>query len=166
MFIEKIYNEAMLEGRCRYILVDDFDKETALKFMDFLAEDILGRKLSNEDKELIYSYVGGKIVDIILVIEELRIKELKTILEELLTEKTNKLMYLLYDIKEEDENFYNKIMNALKLFKNSYEVVYCQISKRIVEFLVKKNILFLNPQKGTLKPQSYLIWKAIKRLLK
>ncbi|XRO76283.1 ATP-binding protein [Methanocaldococcus sp. 10A] len=165
LFIEKIYNEAMLEGRCRYILIDDFDKDIALKFIDFLAEDILnGKQLSDDDKELIYSYVGGKIVDIILVIEELRIKELKTILEELLTEKINKLMYLLYDVKEEDEEFYNKITEALKLFKNNYEVKYNQIPKRVIEFLVKKNILFLNPQKGTLKPQSYLIWNAIKRL--
>ncbi|MEO2117911.1 MAG: hypothetical protein ABGW92_05885, partial [Methanocaldococcus sp.] len=28
-----------------------------------------------------------------------------------------------------------------------------------------KNILFLNPQKGILKPQSYLVWNAIKEIL-
>ncbi|MEO2117587.1 MAG: ATP-binding protein, partial [Methanocaldococcus sp.] len=39
------------------------------------------------------------------------------------------------------------------------------IPKKIREFLVKRNILFLNPQKGILKPQSYLIWNAIKRTL-
>ncbi|CAB3289137.1 protein of unknown function [Methanocaldococcus lauensis] len=27
LFIEKVYNEAMLDGRAKYILVDDFDKE-------------------------------------------------------------------------------------------------------------------------------------------
>ncbi|WP_231963810.1 ATP-binding protein [Thermococcus chitonophagus] len=30
LFIEKVYNEAMLQGRADYLLVDDFDKETAL----------------------------------------------------------------------------------------------------------------------------------------
>ncbi|AAB98832.1 hypothetical protein MJ_0820 [Methanocaldococcus jannaschii DSM 2661] len=40
--------------------MDDFDKETAIKFMDFLAEEILNKKLSEDEKELIYSYVGGK----------------------------------------------------------------------------------------------------------
>jgi AAA+ ATPase superfamily predicted ATPase len=36
-----------------YILVDDFDKENALKFMDFLAKEVLNKKLSDKDKELI-----------------------------------------------------------------------------------------------------------------
>ncbi|WP_456419965.1 ATP-binding protein, partial [Methanocaldococcus infernus] len=55
LFIEKVYSEAMLEDRVDYILVDDFDKETALRFMDFLAKEILGKELSTEEKELIYS---------------------------------------------------------------------------------------------------------------
>jgi AAA+ ATPase superfamily predicted ATPase len=59
LFIERVYSEAMLEDRADYILVNDFDKETAMKFMDFLAKE-RDIKLSNEDKELIYSYIGGK----------------------------------------------------------------------------------------------------------
>jgi AAA+ ATPase superfamily predicted ATPase len=165
LFIEKVYNEAMLEGRCKYIFIDDFDRETALKFMDFLAEDILNKKLSDNEKELIYNYVGGKVSDIILVIEDLRIKKLEVILNDLLTEKTSKLMYLLDDVKEKDKELYNKIINALKSFKNNYEIKYNQIPKNILEFLVKKNVLFLNPQKGVVKPQSHLIWNAVKRLL-
>ena len=34
LFIEKIYSDAMLEGRCDYLLVDDFDYEETI----FLAE--------------------------------------------------------------------------------------------------------------------------------
>ena len=164
LFIEKVYNEAMLEGRCKYLLVDDFDKETSLKFIDFLAEenDI---KLSNEDKELIYSYVGGKPMDIKYVIEECKFKDLKEILKTMLKDETQKLKYFLEDVNEEDKELYKNITNALKIFKDNYEVEDITIPKKIREFLVKKNILFLNPQNGTLKPQSFLVWNAIKRLL-
>ena len=58
LFIEYVYNTGELKDRADYILVDDFDKETALRFIDFLANEY-NVKLSNEDKELIYSYVGG-----------------------------------------------------------------------------------------------------------
>jgi len=47
LFIENVYNEAMLQGRCKYILVDDFDHETT---MDFL-EDY---KFSKKEKEVVW----------------------------------------------------------------------------------------------------------------
>ena len=174
LFIERVYNEAMLYGRCKYILVDDFDKETAIKFMDFLAieENI---NLTHEDKELIYSYVGGKPKDIKYVIEESKFKDLREVLDFMLNDEIFKLdMFLevldyskpkieignkVIEIKKED------IIKALKLFKESYEVNKKEIPVPVYVYLVKKNILFLNPQKGILKPQSYLVWNAIKGLL-
>jgi len=165
LFIEQVYNEAMLEDRADYILVDDFDKENALKFMDFLSEEILNKKLSDDEKELIYSYVGGKPVLIIKVIDKMRYKSLDMILNFMLKDAIQKLKYFLEDIKEKDEKLYNKIVDALNIFKENYEVEDITIPKKIREFLVKRNILFLNPIEGTLKPQSYLVWNAIKRLL-
>ncbi|ACX72177.1 ATPase [Methanocaldococcus vulcanius M7] len=89
LFIEYVYNAGELEDRADYILVDDFDKETALKFMDFLAEEILGKKLSDEDKEIIYSYVGGKPILIINVMGKLKHKNLKEILDLMLKEEVS-----------------------------------------------------------------------------
>jgi len=63
------------------------------------------------------------------------------------------------EIKKED------IINALKLFKDNYEISDDNISESVYIYLVKRNILFLNPIEGTLRPQSFLIWNAIKRLL-
>jgi len=164
LFIEYVYNTGELEGRAKYLLVDDFDRETALKFMDFLAVEN-NINLTNEDKELIYSYVGGKAKDIKYVVEESSIRNLKEVLKEMLRDEIQKLKYFLEDVEEEDEELYKKVVDALRLFKEAYEVEDIKIPKKIREFLVKKNILFLNPQKGTLKPQSYLVWNAIKRLL-
>ncbi|EHP88525.1 ATP-binding protein [Methanotorris formicicus] len=165
LFIEQVYNEAMLDGRAKYLLVDDFNKETALKFIDFLSEEILNKKLSDNEKELIYSYVGGKPIDIIYIIQKLKNKDLKEILDEMLRDEIQKLKYFLEDVKEENEEFYNKVVDALKIFKETYEVEDIRIPKKVREFLVKKNILFLNPQKGTLKSQSYLVWNAIKKVI-
>ena len=175
LFIERVYSEAMLENRVGYILIDDFDKENALKFMDFLAKEILNKELSDEDKELIYSYVGGKPILIETVIDRLRYETLEDILEFMLKDTTQKLKYFLKDldyikpkvkvgnevieVKKED------IIEALKLFKDNYEISDDEIPEPVYIYLVKRNILFLNPIEGTLKPQSYLVWKAIKRLL-
>ncbi|AEF95789.1 ATP-binding protein [Methanotorris igneus] len=175
LFIERVYNEAVLNGRAKYLLVDDFDKETAMKFMDFLSERILNKKLSNEEKELIYSYVGGKPKDIIYVIKRLRVENLKEILDYLLNDAKQKLDMLLevldystpkvvvgdkeVEVKKED------IINALRLFKEKYMINKKEIPTPVYMYLVKKNILFLNPVEGTLRPQSFLIWNGIKRLI-
>ncbi len=175
LFIERVYNEAMLENRASYILVDDFDKETSLKFMDFLSEEILNKKLSDEDKELIYSYVGGKPILIETVINSLRYENLEDILESMLNDEISKLdMFLeildyskpkvevgdeIIELKKED------IIKALKLFKDNYEISKKEIPTPVYIYLVKRNILFLNPQKRILKPQSFLVWNAIKKLL-
>ena len=63
------------------------------------------------------------------------------------------------EIKKED------IIEALKLFKENYKIDKKDIPVPVYVYLVKRNILFLNPIEGTLKPQSYLVWNAIKKLL-
>ncbi|XRO77791.1 ATP-binding protein [Methanocaldococcus sp. 10A] len=175
LFIEKIYNEAMLDGRAKYVLVDDFSKDKALKYMDFLAKEILNKTLSTEEKELIYSYVGGKPLDIYNVIDEMRYKELEEILETMVQDEVSRLEMFLEDldyitpkveirnktieVKKED------IIKALKMFKDSYTIHRRELPSSVYVYLVKENILFLNPMNGTLKPQSYLVWNAIKRVL-
>ncbi|EHP85545.1 hypothetical protein MetfoDRAFT_1313 [Methanotorris formicicus Mc-S-70] len=116
-------------------------------------------------KSLFYSYVGGKPILIIKVIDKLRYEKLDVILKFMLKDAIQKLKYFLENVKEEDEELYNKIVDVLKLFKETYEIEDISINKKIREFLVKKNILFLNPVEGILKPQSFLVWKAIKRVI-
>jgi AAA+ ATPase superfamily predicted ATPase len=90
----------MLDGRVDYILVDDFDKETALKFMDFLAKEVLNKELSEDDKELIYSYVGGKPKLIIRVINKLDRMGLREVLDNMLKDAIKPKVVIGEDIIE------------------------------------------------------------------
>lgn len=174
LFAEYVYNTGELEGRAKHLLVDDFDKETAIAFMGFLAKEN-GVALSDSDKEKIYSYVGGKPKDIAYVVEESSFKDLKEVLGFLLNDEIQKLDakfeimdYLkpkvkigenIVEIEKED------ILKSLSLFKDKYTISKKEIPTLVYIYLIKENILFLNPQEGTLKPQSFLIWNAIKKVV-
>ncbi|XRO76374.1 ATP-binding protein [Methanocaldococcus sp. 10A] len=167
LFIEYVYNAGELEGRADYILIDDFSKDKALKYMDFLAKEILNKELSIEEKEKIYSYVGGKPVLNYKVIDKMRYEKLEYILNKMLKIESSKLKKLLIRIKNgkyEGIN-YNKVINALSLFKKKYVIDEYKIDEDTKEFLVTMNILFLNPIEEILRPQSYLVWNAIKRVI-
>jgi AAA+ ATPase superfamily predicted ATPase len=53
LFIERVYSEAMLHGRCRYLLVDDFDEGTTMAFLE-------NNGFSDAEKERAWEYCGGK----------------------------------------------------------------------------------------------------------
>jgi AAA+ ATPase superfamily predicted ATPase len=53
LFLEQVYSEAMLEGRCRYLLVDDFDYETTATFLG-------GHGFTDDENALAWEYCGGK----------------------------------------------------------------------------------------------------------
>ena len=174
LFAEYVYNTGELKDRADYILVDDFDKETAMKFMDFLAKEN-NIKFSNEQKEQIYFTVGGKPKLITKVVSKLYDKNLNEVLEGLLNDEIQKLDMKfeimdyskpkvkigenIVEIEKED------VFKSLNLFKDRYEISKKEIPTSIYVYLIKENILFLDPRKGTLKPQSFLVWNAIKKLI-
>ena len=53
LFIEQVYSEAMLQGRSRHLLVDDFSEETTMNFLDEYG-------LTDMEKEVAWGYCGGK----------------------------------------------------------------------------------------------------------
>ena len=174
LFAEYVYNTGELEGRAKHLLVDDFNKETSFKYMDFLAKEN-NIALSEENKEKIQSYVGGKPKDIKYVIEEYYIRDLDETLELMLNNAIQKLEMFLdmlnyskpkIDIENETIEIYKEdIIEILKLFKENYVINKKYLPIPTYIYLIKKNILFLNPQNGTLKPQSFLIWNAIKKVV-
>ena len=61
LFIEDIYSNARLEGRAKYILVDDLPKDEAFKLYDGFGFN---------DKELVWDWIGGKVGDMVRLYEE------------------------------------------------------------------------------------------------
>ncbi len=72
----------------------------------------------------------------------------------------------LFRLKEENKKLYEEIKNVFKLFESNYIVNEYLIKESIKNFLVKENILFLDPLHELLKPQSQLTWQSIKKALK
>ena len=96
----------------------------------------------------------------------MKTKPLNEVLSYLLQDEKQKIKYFLEDIEEKDINLYKKVIDVFKLFQDKLEIPDSLVKKSLKEFLVNKNILFLNPVKGVLKPQSRLTWHAINKALK
>ncbi len=110
--------------------------------------------------------MGGKPVYLISIINDLKIKSLDETLNYLLQDEKQKIKYFLEDVEERDMELYKKVINVFKLFQDKEKIPDSLVKKSLKEFLVSKNILFLDPIKGILKPQSRLTYHAINRALK
>ncbi len=159
LFIENIYTNARLEGRAKYLLVDDLDKNRALKVYE---------EFNFQNKELIWEYIGGKFGDILNLFEEKKIglSENEAIQEMLKTEK-GRLSWLFKSLKlkEKQGPSVEKLTTNLTLFKKNFLLPSDKIDDLVLKFLIQENILFYNPLENTVRPQSKLLWHAIKELI-
>ena len=165
LFIERIYNEAMLHGRCRYLLVDDFDKETTVKFLK-------NHGLSAEESEKVWNYVGGKPV---YLIELINSEDREKKINELLSLRTGEIASLLKFVKELGDEVaingrsyavnYEQLIYSLNKFMNADEVEISAIDEVSKRYLVRKNILFVEPMRRRIRPQSRLDLLAIREVL-
>ena len=166
LFIEQIYNEAMLQGRCRYLLVNDFDEATTAAFLE-------GRGFTDDEKAAAWNCCGGKPVYLLELIRaddrgrevdrllRMRAGELKTFL------KTLKELGDKMTMKEERYDIsYGKIVSVLRLFLDEEEIDMWSIDEISKRYLVRNNILFLDPDRGIVKPQSWLDLLAIREVIK
>ena len=158
-FIERIYNEAMLQGRSRYYLVDDFDKKTV--------ERILREKgFSDKEIDIVWHYFGGKPIYLVEAIQAKRIgRSIRELCEEFYRLRRRQVLDLLYKLEEEDRNLFNKVIKFLEGFKIKDKIEYKRISKEL-SWLINNNILFLDPANEIIKPQSHLELLAIRDILK
>jgi len=157
LFIEKIYNEAMLQGRANFVLVDDFDEETTKKFLEKY-------KFSKEEQEYIYKNIGGKPGDIINLIYARKTgEEIADHIKEEIESKKNAFLFMFAKNKEKIE----RILEMFKKFKDNEKINFSkEIDIEILEFLVKNNILFIDVSTMDIKPQSKVDLIAIREILK
>jgi len=148
LFIERIYSEAMLQGRAEYFLVDDFDRKTAMEFLKALG-------FTDEETELVWSYFGGK--PVYLVEATKHRDELKEWCERNLRLRVQSINALVYGKKS--------LIKLLKKFENEDEIPFDgRVSNALAE-LVKANVLFVDPLNGVVRPQGKLELLAIRKAL-
>ncbi len=157
LFIEDVYNNARLEGRAKYVLIDDLEKEDAFKVYE---------TFGFKDKELIWNYIGGKIGDIISLYEDKKrgYSEDKA-LKQMLKNEVARIEWIKWKKLKKMEKGEQR-WGVLKRFKEKEEVKREEIEEEIEDLLfwTEENVLFYNPIEGIIKPQGRLIAKAIKEL--
>ncbi|MCG7847652.1 MAG: ATP-binding protein [ANME-2 cluster archaeon] len=166
LFIENVYSEAMLDGRCRYLLVDDFDYETAAALVE-------GHGFTDDEKAVAWEYCGGKPVCLMeLIYADNREQIAKDMLKTRVTQLKDLLDYLDYTKPRimigDDEYLVEKgdIADILNRFVDTEYIDDEGLNRPAKHFLIKDNILFLNPHTGIIKPQSRLNLLAIREVLK
>lgn len=159
LFIEDIYSNARLEGRAKYLLVDDLGKEEAFRTYE---------AFGFEDSELVWEYIGGKIGDMVSLFEEKKrgYKEQEA-LDRMLRDEAGRIEWML-DLVEEGEKVgpgIEEIKDILRKFKDKEKWAYREVKGKALKFLIQENILFYNPVEGTIRPQGRLLWRTIREVI-
>ncbi|MGP8329310.1 MAG: ATP-binding protein [Methanosarcinaceae archaeon] len=160
LFIEQIYSEAMLEDRCRYLLVDDFDKETTTAFLEEYG-------FSDDEKTVAWDYCGGKPICLVeLVNAKLNGKDVESESKKLLKIRTSQILSIFDEISLGNIEYSEKaIIGEFKNFEQEEILQYGRINKEKI-YLVGRNVFFIDPTQRTIKPQSRLNLLAIREVMK
>ena len=170
LFIEQIHNEAMLQGRCDYLLVDDFDYDVTMGFLDSYG-------WGAHEKEIIWNCIGGKPIYLVKLINaKVGEKKIRDVLDGMLVLRTGEIKTALKRVKElgseiciEGSSYavnYMGLVDTLKRFVERDEIDMGEVDEISTAFLVKKNILFVDPLTMMMKPQSRLNLLAVREVMK
>ena len=160
LFIEDVHSEAMLEGRCRYLLVDDFDRETTMDFLNKYG-------FSDEEKELTWDYCGGKPVCLVeLANAKINKKDVESEAKKFLKIRTSQILSIFDEIALGKVEYSEKaLIDEFKNFEKEELVQYDKVNKEKI-FLVERNVLFIDPTQRTIKPQSRLNLLAVREVVR
>lgn len=169
LFLKQVYSEAMLTGRCEYLRVDDFDYEQTMGFLD-------GYGWGEQEKEIAWQGVGGKPVSLVKLINaKVRGKNVEDVIGSMFMLRTGEIETRLKIVKElgdemviGDKHFdvhHEKLVSALKMFTIRNAVGADEIDEISKRYLVKENILFVDPLTKMIKPQSHLDLLAIQEVV-
>jgi AAA+ ATPase superfamily predicted ATPase len=155
LFIEQIYSEAMLEDRCRYLLVDDFDEGTTTAFLEEYG-------FSDDEMAVAWEYCGGKPICLVELVNAQDNRKGKA--EEMLKIRKGQIEEIVYSLEARDKGMFDTVMGVLSEFIGKEKVGYKYISDGI-KFLVGKNIIFADSVNKELRAQSRLNLLAIREVM-
>ncbi len=156
LFIENVYSEAMLEGRCRYLQVDDFDYETTAAFLE-------GHGFTDDEKAVAWNCCGGKPICLVELVNTEEDRKGKA--EEMLKIRKGQIEEIVYSLEARDNEMFDAVMRMLSEFIEKEKVGYKYVSDEIT-FLVGKNIIFADSVNKELRAQSRLNLLAVREVMK
>ncbi|PXF61206.1 MAG: ATP-binding protein [Candidatus Methanogaster sp.] len=156
LFIEQVYSEAMLEGRCRYLMVDDFDYETAAAFLD-------GHDFTDDERTIAWGYCGGKPVCLLELMNTKDDRKGKA--EEMFKIRKGQIEEVIYSLEANDKKMFDAVLGILSEFIVSEKTTYKYLNDEI-KFLVRKNIIFADSVNKELVPQSQLTLSAMREVMR
>jgi len=164
LFIEQVYSEAMLQGRSRHLLVDDFNEQTTMDFLDKY-------RFNDVEKELAWDYCGGKPVCLVELVNyenrEEKLQEMLVLRTGEINQRIKVLKIVTKKILFEDvevELKYEAVIKVLDGFSDVESYAYEVITPEIT-YLVKENIIFVDSVRRIIKPQSRLDLLAIREVI-
>ena len=148
LFMERVYSEAMLDGRCRYLLVDDFDYEVTATFPETYG-------FTADETAVAWDYCGGKPICLPeLVNAKPDEKDVGREFEKLLKIRTSQILSIFDEISlGKIEYSENDIIEEFKNFEQEGMLQYDRITEEKI-FLAGRNMFFIDPTQRTIKPQS------------
>ena len=160
LFMERVYSEAMLEGRCRYLLVDDFDYEATAAFLEKYG-------FTADETAIAWEYCGGKPICLVeLVNAKLDGKDIGSESKKLLKIRTSQMLSIFDEISLGKIEYSEKdIIKEFKNFEQEEMLQYDRITEEKI-FLVGRNVFFIDPTQRTIKPQSRLNLLALREVLR
>jgi AAA+ ATPase superfamily predicted ATPase len=170
LFIEQVYSEAILSGRSDYLLVDDFDYERTMDFLD-------GYGFDEQEKESTWQGVGGKPVSLVKLINaKISEKKIEDVLSSMFILRTGEITTRLKLVKELGDEItigskrcdvhYEKLVSVLKMFVSREEIGMNEMDEVSKRYLVKENILFVDPLTAMIAPQSRLDMLAVREVMR
>jgi len=165
LFIEQVYSEAMLQGRSRHLLVDDFNEVATMDFLDRY-------NFSDKEKTVAWEYCGGNPIYLVELVNcenrEEKVKEMLVLRTGEINQRIKVLKIVNKKILFEDEEIelkYENITRILDEFSDEESYAYEMITPEIA-YLVRENILFVDSVRRIIKPQSRLNLFAIREVMK
>ena len=155
LFLERVYKEAMLHGRCRFMLVDDFDYETTANFLRTYGFD-------EEEIDIVWHYFGGKPIYLVEAIKNR--DKLEEFCKTMLKIRRSQILDLIYDLEDRRDTL-ESVLRIFEVVCERGKMEYRKIDEAL-RICVRYNVLFADPVERSVRPQSKLDLLAMREVLK